>query len=240
MKLIVSGATGFVGKEVIRQSLSRKDITSVIALARKPVPVPENLDPGADPAKLRSIVIEDYDKYSDDVKKEFADAAACIWTVAITPSKSKAYEPDEVKRVCQTSTLAGLRAMHDAGLAKPFRFLYMSGAAAERDQTKTPKYYPEYCLMRGDTENKLLSLATELGGVDICVIKPGFITAPGEILKYAWSTVVRVISGIPGINVVDLAAVMLDRAAEGFDKEPLLPGDLGKLVNDRTGSQTTT
>lgn len=38
--------------------------------------------------------------------------------------------------------------MHEAGPASPFRFLYMSGAAAERDSTKTPKFMPEYSLMR--------------------------------------------------------------------------------------------
>jgi uncharacterized protein YbjT (DUF2867 family) len=36
MKLIITGATGFVGTEVIRQALSNSTITSIIALARKP------------------------------------------------------------------------------------------------------------------------------------------------------------------------------------------------------------
>jgi hypothetical protein len=31
---------------------------------------------------------------------------------------------------------------------EPFRFLYMSGIAAERDQTKTPFFMPPYTLMR--------------------------------------------------------------------------------------------
>lgn len=79
MKLIVTGATGFVGKEVIRQSLRNPNITSVVALARRPVPVPSNLDPGADSSKLHSVTIKDYDSYPDEVKKQFAGADACIW-----------------------------------------------------------------------------------------------------------------------------------------------------------------
>lgn len=71
-----------------------------------------------------------------------------IRTVAITPSKSQSQDFEVVKRVCQTSTLAGINAIHQAGPAKPFRFLYMSGAAAERDQTKTPRFLPQYLLMR--------------------------------------------------------------------------------------------
>jgi uncharacterized protein YbjT (DUF2867 family) len=79
MKLVVSGATGFVATEVIRQSLSNPRITSVLALARRPVTVPENLPPGADTSKLKSVVVEDFGKYSDDAKKQLEGADACIW-----------------------------------------------------------------------------------------------------------------------------------------------------------------
>lgn len=78
-KLIIAGATGFVAKEVIRQSLQNPSITSVVALARRPVPVPEKLDPGADTTKLKSVVLEDFSTYPDEVKKELAGANACVW-----------------------------------------------------------------------------------------------------------------------------------------------------------------
>lgn len=79
MKLIVSGATGLLGTEVIRQSLSNPKITSILALTRRPVPVPTNLGKDADASKLKNLVLEDFTKYPDDVKKEFGDADACIW-----------------------------------------------------------------------------------------------------------------------------------------------------------------
>jgi len=81
MKLIISGATGFVATELIRQSLSNPRITTVLALARRPVAVPENLPTGADTSKLKSIVLEDFAVYSDDVKKQIEGADACIWYV---------------------------------------------------------------------------------------------------------------------------------------------------------------
>ncbi|KAI1139869.1 putative nucleoside-diphosphate-sugar epimerase, partial [Hypoxylon sp. FL0543] len=230
MKLIVSGATGFVAREVIRQSLSRSEITSVVAVARKPVTVPDKLAEGADPSKLKSVVVEDYERYPEEVKKDFAGASACIWTVAITPTRSKTYDFEEVKRVCQTSTLAGLKAMHESGLSTPFRFMYMSGAASERDPAKTPRFHPEYSRMRGETETKVLSLAAELGGIEACVAKPGFITAPGEIVKFIAATIVQWTAGIPSISVADLATVMLDQVINGFDKEPLMPEDLTARV----------
>lgn len=46
--------------------------------------------------------------------------------------------------------MIGLQAIHETrgNDKKALRFLYMSGAAAERDQTKTPRFMPQYSLMR--------------------------------------------------------------------------------------------
>lgn len=79
MKLIIAGGTGFVATELIRQSLNDPRITAVLALARRPVDVPWNLGPNADAAKLKSIVVQDFENYSDDVKKQLEGADACIW-----------------------------------------------------------------------------------------------------------------------------------------------------------------
>ena len=80
MKVIVAGA-GFVGSEVIRQCLSIPQITTVVALARKAVTAPPNLEPGSDPSKLQSLVIQDYSEWPDALKRELSGAAGCIWQV---------------------------------------------------------------------------------------------------------------------------------------------------------------
>ena len=81
MKLIVAGASGFVANEVIRQSLSIPKITTVIALARRPVSAPASLPKDADPSKMHSVVVNDYGSYLDEVKGQLAGADACIWYV---------------------------------------------------------------------------------------------------------------------------------------------------------------
>lgn len=79
MKLIIVGATGFVGSELVRQSLRRSDITSVVAVSRRALP---SQPKDSDAAKLKSVVIKDYDQYSEEAKREFAGASACIWYAA--------------------------------------------------------------------------------------------------------------------------------------------------------------
>lgn len=55
MKLIVAGATGFVGTEVVRQALRNPAVTSVVALARKPLLPPTNAGPSADNPSYRPL-----------------------------------------------------------------------------------------------------------------------------------------------------------------------------------------
>jgi len=147
MKLIVTGATGLVGTEVIRQALSISKITSVIALARREVTAPENVAPGADKSKLTSVIVEDFEKYSPEVREAVKGADACLWLLAITPSKVKGLTSDEVRKFCLNYVVAGIREISSAA-NKPFRFIYTSGAMSERDQTRHLWLIPEYRLMR--------------------------------------------------------------------------------------------
>ncbi|OAL35032.1 hypothetical protein AYO20_05747 [Fonsecaea nubica] len=234
MKLVISGATGFVATELIRQSLSNSSITSVVALARRPITVPDNLGPEADTSKLKTVVLEDFSKYPDDVRKQLENADACIWTLAITPSKSKSMQWDEVYRVCHEYTMAGLKTTFEssrvASKSTPFRFLYMSGIAAERDQTKTPRFMPKYSLMRGETENQVLAfVSSHPGKIEATVAKPGLITQPGSIYHWLRSTLLWFVISLPSISVVEIAAAMLDQVVNGFEKDPLMNEDLVRI-----------
>jgi uncharacterized protein YbjT (DUF2867 family) len=74
MKLIIAGATGYVAGEVIRQAVRMPEITTIVTLARRPVELdmPES-------SKIKSVIIEDYGKYPDQVKEALAGSDACIW-----------------------------------------------------------------------------------------------------------------------------------------------------------------
>lgn len=82
MKLIVVGATGLIGSEVVRQALAHKAVTSVVALGRRPTPPPAGLTAGSSVEKFTSVTCEDFNNYSADVKAQISGADACIWYVA--------------------------------------------------------------------------------------------------------------------------------------------------------------
>ena len=80
--------------------------------------------------------------------------------MGVTPGKALKLDWAEVVRVCQTCTVQGFSAMLEAtandrekdGAGRSFRFLYVSGMAAEPDQTKKPFISPQYALMRVSPE----------------------------------------------------------------------------------------
>ena len=74
MKIIVTGATGFIGGEILRQALARSEITSVVALSRKPLTGPEASNP-----KLKTVLMEDFTQYPASVLSELKGASGCAW-----------------------------------------------------------------------------------------------------------------------------------------------------------------
>ncbi len=95
MKLIVAGATGFVGTETTIQALKNLEITSVVALSRRPLELEECVDT----SKLTNIVLDDFDHYPEDAKKDLADADACVWYVLHErpPHQTRLREPAALK-----------------------------------------------------------------------------------------------------------------------------------------------
>lgn len=76
MKIILTGSTGFIGREVIEQCIQNPSITSIVALSRRELP--ESL--AASP-KVNVVIVDDYMAYTPSTLEAVHGADACIWYV---------------------------------------------------------------------------------------------------------------------------------------------------------------
>ncbi|HNN75173.1 MAG TPA: NAD-dependent epimerase/dehydratase family protein, partial [Leptospiraceae bacterium] len=76
MKILVTGATGLVGAEVLREAIKDRGIEQAIALTRRPGPVVD--------AKIHSITHTDFLDYSGVNLRE---VDAIIWCLGVSQSQ---------------------------------------------------------------------------------------------------------------------------------------------------------
>lgn len=158
MKIVIGGSTGFLGTELVRQALADPVITSIIGLSRRETIVPS---PSVSYDKLKSIVCDNFDNYSDIIKNELHDVDACIWTIAVTPSKLKTLPWKETVKISKDWAVTALETLValPRQQATPLRFIYMSGHFAPRKRTEQHKVLSdnnmvEYGYLRVSTDYK--------------------------------------------------------------------------------------
>ncbi|KAG6362264.1 hypothetical protein INS49_010494 [Diaporthe citri] len=214
MKLVVVGGTGLVATEIIRQSLRVPEITSLVALARRPVQLDADT---SDASKFESLVVRDYAHYADSVKAALAGADACIWTVGITLGRSNTYDFAEVKHVCQDCTMAGLEALREANSAapKPVKFVYLSGHGISQDFTTKPFIMGEYRTMRGQTEKMVQDFGRDHKEVEVQIVRPGMVLSYINVWRTLQASMVRasnyVTSSVANVGRAELSAALLDQ-----------------------------
>jgi hypothetical protein len=74
MKVILSGATGFIGGEVLNQALAHSAITSLVCLTRRGLPEGATGNP-----KLKVITLTDFLSYPLEILSQLEGAESCIW-----------------------------------------------------------------------------------------------------------------------------------------------------------------
>jgi len=74
MKVILAGATGFIGGETLRQCIAHDSVTSILVLTRRELPKELSTS-----SKVTTIIQDDFMTYSDTVLTQLAGAESCIW-----------------------------------------------------------------------------------------------------------------------------------------------------------------
>ncbi|KAF4970068.1 hypothetical protein FSARC_2814 [Fusarium sarcochroum] len=232
MKLVVGGATGFLGTEVIRQALQSPEITEVVALARRETRIPMDLEEDeAIQSKFKTVVCHDFSNYPQDVKDEVSGADACLWLIGVTPGKLKQHTWEQTRTICSEYALNAadtFAKLPRDGKSEALRFIYVSGCNAERDPSKKPWILGDYCVMRGQVEKQVLERAQLSDGrMQVLITKQGSVNDPGMgVVKHAFKMLTHTIVNVPTIGRPEMTAALLDQAVNGFEKDTLMNAEL--------------
>jgi nucleoside-diphosphate-sugar epimerase len=77
MRILITGATGAIGHEVLIELLQHSAFTSVTALSRRDIP--SSTLPNA--SKFKNVIVKDFGNWSQDIMDEIWDAEGIIWYV---------------------------------------------------------------------------------------------------------------------------------------------------------------
>ena len=216
MKIIITGATGTAGSEVLRQALADPGISEVLVLSRRPLDVTG--------AKLKTALLNDFLDYSA-VAPQFAGYDACLWCLGISQTE---VSKQDYEIITYDYTLAAARAMQACG--DGFRFCFLSGRGADSAEKSSILF----ARVKGRTENAL----TRLGRPRTWHFRPGYIhsvTAPPRRRIERWIAPLTplVYRFLPAhiISTVELARAMLAVAKHGAPKPILENDDIRALSN---------
>jgi uncharacterized protein YbjT (DUF2867 family) len=214
VKVILFGATGMVGKGVLRQCLLDPDVESVVVIGRKSCDVPHS--------KLRDLVRADMFDFSFDAG-EFAAYDTCLFCLGVS---SLGMSEADYTHLTYDLTMGWAHAL--ARENPGMRFLYVSGMGTGGKAM--------WARVKGRTEKDLLALLPAAIMIRLGALRPMHAErskAPGgavlltvlsplwPILQWLWPNAV--------ITTEELGRAMILAARDGAPKRVLESADLVAL-----------
>ncbi|KIW89323.1 uncharacterized protein Z519_10177 [Cladophialophora bantiana CBS 173.52] len=188
MKIIIVGATGFVGKEVVVQSIENSRISSIIVVTRRCIGKSLSQNP-----KVQVILHEDFHAYPADLLEQLLGAQGCVWCLG---GKVEDFpDLETAKKVGVDFTLAALRerdmSKFATGTEIPLRLLQCQwGRVGSGQETLGILRYPKIearqfinAKTKGVAERRLLDIAEDSRDVfQAIVLRPGGVVPDGSVL----------------------------------------------------------
>lgn len=202
MNILLTGATGMVGSEVLRQAIDDPKIEHITVLSRRPAPVVNE--------KVRQIIHRDFTTYAG-LEEVFRDIDACLWCLGISQSR---VSKSEYYSITYEYTVAAATAMVKANAN--MTFIFLSGEGADSKERSPVRF----ARIKGKAENALL----RAGFLKLYIFRPGGILASTPVsapsaFKRLESLVVRIMRAVFPWSVVsskELALAMLKVAKDGY------------------------
>jgi len=220
MKVIITGATGMVGKGALLECLDHAEITEVLSISRKPT--------GIEHSKLKELIHKDFSEFAS-VTDKLKGYDACYACMGVSSAGMK---EEQYTKLTYDFTLALAKELQ--GLNPNLTFNYVSGAGTDSSE----KGRSMWARVKGKTENDLLNLG----------LKQAYMFRPGAIIplrgiqpssklyrvlinNLKW--LIKLIKRITPNSVVDTTQIglaMINVTKKGYDKKVLNPRDIQILA----------
>ncbi|MCB0822893.1 MAG: NAD-dependent epimerase/dehydratase family protein [Bacteroidales bacterium] len=218
-KVIITGATGMVGKGVLLECLDHEAISEVLVIGRNPV--------GMEHPKFREMIHQDFSDFSS-VMDQLNGYDACFFCMGISAAGLK---EEEYLKITYDYTLSLAKALLDQN--PQMTFTYVSGQGTD----STEKGRMMWARVKGKTENDLLNL----GFKDTYMFRPGAIIPLRGIKSrtkayqfmydyFMWLVkLIKFLSPNSVVNTTQIGKAMINVMLKGYEKHVLLPKDILKL-----------
>ncbi len=216
MKIIITGATGMVGKGILLECLDHAKISEVLVVGRKSV--------GITHPKLKELIHSDFTDFSG-VQSQFSGYDACFFSLGISAA---GLNEEQYKRITYDFTLTLAKTLFQ--INPQMTFNYVSGVGTD----STEKGRMIWARVKGKTENDLL----KLGFKQAFMFRPGMIiplrgiksaTKSYQFMYDYFMWLVRIVKAISPNSVVtttQIGMAMINSISKGYSQTVLYPKDI--------------
>ena len=222
LKVIVTGATGMVGKGVLLECLDHDQIAEVLSIGRNPL--------GMEHPKLKELIQKDFMDF-ESVKDQLKGYDACFFCMGISSAGMK---EDAYRRVTYDFTLSLAKVLYANNPKSVFN--YVSGQGTDSSE----KGRTMWARVKGRTENDIL----KMGFKDAYMFRPGAIIPLRGIKSrtkmyqfiydyFMWLVKLgKVMSPNSVVNTTQIGMAMIHSVTKGYDKKILTPKDIIDLAEN--------
>lgn len=219
MKVIITGATGMVGKGVLLECLSNETITAVLVINRKSVDVQH--------PKLTEIIHSDFFDLSA-VQNQLSGYDACFFSLGISSFRQA---EDVYTRITYDLTMNFAKTLLQHN--KNMTFIYVSGTGT--DSTENGRTM--WARVKGKTENDII----KLGFKDAYAFRPAYIKpeshtpASSPFYRFMLGTfgflhpVIKSLFPKYTTTTTQIGKAMIEVVKNGFDKKQVESVDIIEL-----------
>jgi len=216
INIVITGATGMIGKGVLLECLDHERIAKVLTIGRSALDLQH--------PKLKQIVHADFSDYSS-IKEQLKGYDACFLCMGISGA---GLTEEKYKTVTHEYTLALANLLYE--LNPLMTCTYVSGVGTDSSE----KGRTMWARVKGKTENDLLAL----GFRQTFMFRPGAIiplrgiksrTKGYQFLYDYFMWLVKLIKAISPnsvVNTTQIGLAMIHSTLEGYDKKIIYPRDI--------------